>query len=217
MDPIVIYGAEASFAADLVETIRRLDLTIEAAVLTATPRWSLFGIRCVIHENEITPDLTNCPVIVAGVTPGLRKERITAALQHGFKRFPSLADPTAIVPPNTRTGRGNYINAGAVIGAEGILHDHVVINRAAVLGHHTTIEEYGTISPNVALASHCTIAAGAFIGIGATISESLRVGRNAVVGAGSVVIKSVPDNTLAVGNPARIAKEGITGYGDRSV
>jgi acetyltransferase-like isoleucine patch superfamily enzyme len=32
------------------------------------------------------------------------------------------------------------------------------------------------------------------------------VGANAVVGAGSVVTRSVPDNALAAGNPARVLK-----------
>lgn len=32
------------------------------------------------------------------------------------------------------------------------------------------------------------------------------IGKNAVIGAGSVVTKDVPENTIAVGNPARIIK-----------
>ena len=33
------------------------------------------------------------------------------------------------------------------------------------------------------------------------------LGENAIVGSGSVVTKDVPDNCIAVGNPARIVKE----------
>ena len=43
------------------------------------------------------------------------------------------------------------------------------------------------------------------------------IGANSVVGAGTVVIKDVPDNTVVVGNPARVIKEGIQGYGDVAV
>ena len=45
-----------------------------------------------------------------------------------------------------------------------------------------------------------------WIGGGAIICPGVRVGRNAVIGAGSVVTKDVPDNSVVVGNPARIIK-----------
>lgn len=32
------------------------------------------------------------------------------------------------------------------------------------------------------------------------------IGRNAVIGAGSVVTKDIPDNAVAVGNPARVIR-----------
>ena len=47
---------------------------------------------------------------------------------------------------------------------------------------------------------------GASIGSGATILSNLTIGENAMVGAGSVVTKSVPANTVVVGNPARVLR-----------
>jgi len=47
---------------------------------------------------------------------------------------------------------------------------------------------------------------GAWIGSGAIVLGGVRIGKNAVVGAGSVVTKDVPENTVAVGNPARVIK-----------
>ena len=44
------------------------------------------------------------------------------------------------------------------------------------------------------------------IGVNVTILRGVTIGRNAVIGAGAVVTKDVPDNCLAVGVPARIAK-----------
>ena len=44
---------------------------------------------------------------------------------------------------------------------------------------------------------------GATIGAGCTIGNDLTIGRFATIGMGSVVTKSVPDFTLAFGNPAR--------------
>jgi len=47
---------------------------------------------------------------------------------------------------------------------------------------------------------------GASIGSNATILCDVIIGENAIVGAGSVVTKNVPDNTIAVGNPAKIIR-----------
>lgn len=46
-----------------------------------------------------------------------------------------------------------------------------------------------------------------WIGGGAILLPGVRVGRNAVIGAGAVVSRNIPENTVAVGNPARVIRE----------
>ena len=48
-----------------------------------------------------------------------------------------------------------------------------------------------------------------YVGAGAKIIGSVNIGNNVVIGANSVVIKDVPDNSVAVGIPARIVKTDI--------
>jgi maltose O-acetyltransferase len=43
-----------------------------------------------------------------------------------------------------------------------------------------------------------------FIGAGAIILPNVRVGNDVIIGAGSVVTDNIPDNSVAVGNPARV-------------
>ena len=43
-----------------------------------------------------------------------------------------------------------------------------------------------------------------FVGINSIIMPNVVIGDNCIVGAGSVVTKSVPENTVVAGNPARI-------------
>jgi acetyltransferase-like isoleucine patch superfamily enzyme len=47
---------------------------------------------------------------------------------------------------------------------------------------------------------------GASIGSNATILCGITIGENALIGAGSVITKDIPDNVVAVGNPAKILK-----------
>ena len=48
---------------------------------------------------------------------------------------------------------------------------------------------------------------GAFIGAGSMILKGVTIGRYSIVGAGSVVSKSIPDNQIWIGNPARFIRE----------
>jgi len=45
-----------------------------------------------------------------------------------------------------------------------------------------------------------------WIGAGAIVIQGIKIGENVTIGAGSVVINDIPDNTIVVGNPAKIIK-----------
>ena len=47
---------------------------------------------------------------------------------------------------------------------------------------------------------------GASLGSGAVILGGVTIGRNAMVGAGAVVTKSVPDDSIVAGVPARVTR-----------
>lgn len=51
------------------------------------------------------------------------------------------------------------------------------------------------------------IGSNTFIGARAILLPGVRVGTNVIIGAGSVVTKSIPDNVIVAGNPARIIKK----------
>lgn len=47
---------------------------------------------------------------------------------------------------------------------------------------------------------------GSWIGANAIILPGVTIGKNCVIGAGSVVTKSIPDFSVAVGNPAKVIR-----------
>lgn len=53
----------------------------------------------------------------------------------------------------------------------------------------------------VCIGNHC------FVGIGSCIMPGVTIGNNVVIGANSVVTSDIPDNSMAVGSPARIIKK----------
>ena len=46
----------------------------------------------------------------------------------------------------------------------------------------------------------------AWIGSNVCIMPGVTIGENSIVGAGAIVTKDVPDNSVAVGNPAHVIR-----------
>lgn len=51
-----------------------------------------------------------------------------------------------------------------------------------------------------------TIGEDCWIGGGAIICPGVTIGNRCIIGAGSVVTKDIPDDSIAVGNPAKVIK-----------
>jgi len=50
------------------------------------------------------------------------------------------------------------------------------------------------------------IGEGSWIGTHSVILKGVKIGKNVTIGAGSIVNNSIPDNAIALGNPARIVR-----------
>lgn len=48
------------------------------------------------------------------------------------------------------------------------------------------------------------IGSNVFLGASVTVLPGVTIGNNVIVGAGSIVTKDIPDNSVAIGNPARV-------------
>ncbi len=61
--------------------------------------------------------------------------------------------------------------------------------------------------PDLDLAAPISVGSNTFIGTKVLILKGVTIGENCVIGAGSIVTKSVPDDCIAAGNPARVIKK----------
>lgn len=107
---------------------------------------------------------------------------------------------------------GVEIHPAAKIG-KGLLIDHgtgVVIGETAEIGDNCTIYQGVTLGGTGKDKGkrHPTLGNNVIVGSGAKILGPFRVGDNAKVAAGAVVLEEVPENSTAVGVPARIVKIG---------
>lgn len=102
---------------------------------------------------------------------------------------------------------GIQIPLGTSIGS-GLCFSHfscIVINNHSKIGKNCTIFQGVTIGsvrgPNGGVPE---IGDNVVIASGAKVIGKVKVGNNVMIGAGAVIVNDIPDNSLAVGNPARI-------------
>jgi acetyltransferase-like isoleucine patch superfamily enzyme len=142
-----------------------------------------------------------------------------------------LADvQTNAVGARTRVSQFVVILPGARIGADCTISTHCLIENDVVIGDRVTVssgvqlwdglrvDDDVFIGPNVTFTNDdfprsrqtpaaplpTTIQDGASIGAGAVILPGVVIGSKAMIGAGAVVTRSVPPNSVVVGNPAKI-------------
>lgn len=121
---------------------------------------------------------------------------------------------------NTKIGAFVEIQKGAVVGMNCKISSHtficegVHIDDNCFIGHgvmfindlfpRATTLEGKMQTDNDWTCLKTIVKTGASIGSNATILGGITIGKNAMIGAGAVVTKDVPDNMIALGNPAKL-------------
>ena len=119
--------------------------------------------------------------------------------------------------PGVRIGNGVLVGKGSGI----VAHESIEIGDDVFTGHHVYITDANhgyedvdeSIGRQFAPPRPVVIGAGSWLGHGSMILPGAHVGRHVVIGAGSVVTGTIPDFSVAVGNPARVIRRHVPGEG----
>jgi sugar O-acyltransferase (sialic acid O-acetyltransferase NeuD family) len=202
----VLYAVSSPYAAEALETARRLGLEVAGCVRNLPGSPVPEELPDPIEADQLGAQLIELPFLVALVTPRDRRLATADAYTRGFARMTSLVDPTAVVARSATLSPGAYVNAGAIVAAGTHAGQSCMINRGASIGHHCEIGDYVTIGPGAVTGGGCRFGDGVFLGVGSVVAPEVGVGAGALVGAGAVVVSDVPENVVVVGNPARVLR-----------
>lgn len=139
--------------------------------------------------------------------PLLRRELHDQFIQIGGVFSSTLSKNSNIGSYDNRIENGCNILAGSIISNNVTLGKGCIVYFNTVITHDCTIGDFVEISPSVNILGRVTIKSFTQIGAGSTILPDVTIGKNVIIGAGSVVTKDIPDNSIAVGIPAKVVKQ----------
>lgn len=118
----------------------------------------------------------------------------------------SAIDKNAHINTYCQIGDGATILNNANISNTACLGKAPLVYYNVIITHDCSIGDYAELAPGATLLGHVSIGNYTQIGANATIMPHVKIGHNCIIGAGSVVTKDIPDNSTAMGVPARIVK-----------
>jgi len=99
------------------------------------------------------------------------------------------------IPPSSKIGKGTYCSHR---GMAVVIHKNAVIGTNCVIGTSVVIGGRGKDIPGAPI-----IGDNVYLGSGCKVLGPVNIGSNVTIGANSVVLNDIPENSTAVGIPAK--------------
>lgn len=162
-------------------------------------QWLILG-----NFNKLLENIEIFDGVVVGIGNNqIRYDKYVQINQKGGK-IVSVIHPRAIISKYASIGKGSVVFANSVVNSGAQIGEYVILNTASTVDHDCKIGDASHISPGANLSGGVVVGNKTWVGIGACIKQNIKIGENVVIGAGAVVVKDLPDNVLAIGNPAKI-------------
>ncbi len=201
---VVIYGAGAG-AATMKEAI---DLRREfevACFIDDNPRAAEHCGLPVFHSKQLI-DLKNLGLTYIATEISISSVRLNIlnlADDLGMTLI-NVIHPNAFVAPSAKLGKGLFIKAGAVVETNSTVGDVCIIDNGVILAHDANIQRGVHLAPGVSTGGFVNIGEFTVVGVGSSIATGAEVGASCIIAPGSSITRSIPENSLVEGVPAKI-------------
>ena len=153
--------------------------------------------------NQYSPNTTR--FVLAIGEPATRTRVIRRIREKGYN-FETLIHPSSYVGLNSIIGEGTVIQRDVFVSCDCVIGNNCLIQPSSNVGHNACIGENCVISTNCAISGDVGIGSGTYIAVGVSVIQGANIGQDTVLGMASVVTRDIPDNVVALGNPARPMK-----------
>lgn len=138
-----------------------------------------------------------------------KKKDIISKTQVPLEKFATIVHPSASVSKMAKLGRGTVVLQNVTIASNVTIGNHVIILPNVVISHDDSIGDYTCITGGVCISGGVTIGNSCYLGTNSAIIGNVSIGDYCLVGMGSVVIDTVEENSVVIGNPAKILRKTI--------
>jgi sugar O-acyltransferase (sialic acid O-acetyltransferase NeuD family) len=121
-------------------------------------------------------------------------------------QYVNAIHPSISIGNNVTLGVGIVAMAGCIINPGSVIGNFCFFATGAQIEHDCIIDDYASVSAGSVMGGHVKLGKLSAITLGVTVVDRISIGENTVIGAGSVVLKSLPDDVLVYGNPAKIIR-----------
>ncbi len=171
---------------------------------------TLHGVK-VLGPLGLARELRSCSFVngIGSPTNFWKKDAIIGKTGLSADRFETIVHPSASVSRLATLGRGVVVLQHVVIASNVRVGDHVIILPNSVLSHDDIIGDFTCITGGVCISGKVKVGRSCYLGTNSTIIGGIEIGERSLVGMGSAVLRSIPPNTVVVGNPARVLRQTV--------
>jgi sugar O-acyltransferase (sialic acid O-acetyltransferase NeuD family) len=159
------------------------------------------------EEDVVEFFKTNGNEFTIGIGSPVLRFKLYKKFIHLGGNFVSSISPLAQIGSYEVTiGCGSNMLSQATVSNSTRIGMGCIVYYNVVITHDCEVGDFVELAPNVILLGRSRIGKFTQIGANTTILPDVIIGKNVIIGAGSVVTKDIPDNTVAVGVPAKVIK-----------
>lgn len=159
----------------------------------------------VIDEDDFLANENYNNQIYLGIGDPKILKKVTAKFEK--YSFPNLIHQNVVMDDSVKIGIGNIITAGCILTVDIKLGDFNILNLNTTVGHDTVIGDGNVLNPGSNISGNVQIGNSNLCGTNCSVLQGIEIGNNSIIGASSMVNKSVNDNVVVVGIPAKEIKK----------